>query len=228
MATGTETTTGKVLHWPRAYDLLVWVLTLGHERRFREQLVRLARLGPNESVLDVGCGTGALALAVKDEVGSGGQVCGIDPSLEMVARARRKAAKAGVDARFETAVVEALPFPDATFDAVLSSLMLHHLSDEGPRRGVGEIGRVLKPGGTFLAVDIQHGTGGRHHRLFHCVRRHADFDLNQLSPALDAGGFEVLEQGTVPSPGIVGLPDLGFILAVTHSRYPQGRRDAVL
>ena len=126
--------TDKVLHGARAYDLLVWVLTLGRERALRERLVEFARLESGESVLDVGCGTGALAIAAKDRLGPGGQVCGVDPSSEMVARARRKTIRVGVDVRFETAAVEALPFPDATFDAVLSSLMLHHLSEEGRGR----------------------------------------------------------------------------------------------
>src|SRR5688572_24893406 len=121
-------TTGHVLHWARAYDALVWVLTLGHERRFRQRLAELARLETGQSVLDVGCGTGALAIAARGFVGAGGAVTGVDPSPQMVARARRKAAKAGVDARFEVGTIEALPFPDAAFDTVLSSLMLHHLT----------------------------------------------------------------------------------------------------
>lgn len=158
--------TDKGLHSARAYDLLVWVLTLGRERALRERHVQLARLESGESTLDVGCGTGALAIAAKDRVGSGGQVCGVDPSSEMVARARRKATRAGVDVRFETASVEALPFPNATFDAVLSSLMLHHLTDEGRGQGIAEIARVLKPGGKFLAVDIG-GTDGKQRSLFH-------------------------------------------------------------
>src|ERR687893_821120 len=102
----------------------------------------------------------------------------------MVARARRKAASAGVAARFETAAVEALPFPDATFDAVLSSLMIHHLTEEGRRLGIGEIARVLKPGGRFLAVDIG-GAKGKRHGFHSLIRRHADFDLEQLTPVLE-------------------------------------------
>lgn len=94
---GTDGSIGKVIHGPLAYDVQAWVLTLGNERRFRERLVRLARLAPGESVLDVGCGTGGLAIAAGEQVGSAGEVCGVDPSPEMVARARRKAATAGVD-----------------------------------------------------------------------------------------------------------------------------------
>jgi ubiquinone/menaquinone biosynthesis C-methylase UbiE len=106
-------TTGHVLHWARAYDALVWVVTLGNERRFRQRLAELARLEAGQSVVDVGCGTGALAIVAKGFVGAGGQVTGVDPSPEMVARARRKAVKAGVEAQFDEGAVEALPFPEA-------------------------------------------------------------------------------------------------------------------
>ena len=64
-----EATGGGVLHWARAYDLLVWVLTRGKERDFRQGLLALARLRPGESVLDVGCGTGTLAIAANALVG---------------------------------------------------------------------------------------------------------------------------------------------------------------
>jgi ubiquinone/menaquinone biosynthesis C-methylase UbiE len=207
--------TDKVLHSARAYDLLVWVLTLGRERALRERLVGLARLESGEAALDVGCGTGALALAAKDRVGPGSHVCGVDPSSEMVARARRKATRAGVDVRFETAAVEALPFPDATFDAVLSSLMLHHLTEEGRGQGIAEIARVLKPGGKFLAVDI--GGPDKQRSLYHRIRRHAHFDLDGLTPVLDGAALQIVERGPVRSPRVIGLSNLRFILAVTPS-----------
>src|SRR5918995_6027091 len=121
------TTTGRVLHWAARYDLLVWLLTHGRSRAFRESLVSLAHLAAGESVLDVGCGTGSLAIAAKRRVGAGSAVCGIDPSPAMIARATSKAAKAGIDVCFKNGVAEALPFPDAQFDVVLSTLMLHHL-----------------------------------------------------------------------------------------------------
>ena len=138
----------------RYYDLLAWLLTLGRERAFRERLVELARLEPGEAVLDVGCGTGTLAIAVKRRVGAAGTVHGIDASPEMIDRARRKAAKAGVDVAFQTGIVEALPFPDARFDAVVSTLMLHHLPRPIRQQCAREMRRVLKPGGRVLAVDF--------------------------------------------------------------------------
>jgi len=78
----------------------------------------------------VACGTGTLAITAKRRVGPNGRVFGIDASPEMIKRARKKARKAGVDVVLENAVVEKLPFPDATFDSVLSTVMLHHLPDE--------------------------------------------------------------------------------------------------
>src|SRR5215212_8364213 len=120
-------TTGMVMraHAPY-YDLLAWLLALGRERALRERLVDLAGIAPGDTVLDVGCGTGTLAIAAKRRVGTTGTVRGIDASPEMIELARRKAAKAGADITFQAAVVEALPFPDGHFDAVLSTLMLHH------------------------------------------------------------------------------------------------------
>ena len=156
------TTTGRVLHWAARYDLLVWLLTHGRSRAFREKLVGLASLAPGASVLDVGCGTGSLAIAAKRHVGATGEVCGIDASPEMIARATSKAARAGLDVRFENAVAESLPFPDAQFDVVLSTLMLHHLPRKVRQQCAREIRRVLKPGGHLLVVD---GNAGLKHAL---------------------------------------------------------------
>src|SRR5262245_61466169 len=120
-------TKGYVLHWAARYDLLVWLLTRGRDRAFRERLIALARVRSGEAVLDVGCGTGTLAIVAKDHVGDAGTVLGIDASPEMIERAVSKAARAGVDVEFKTAVGEALPFPDAQFDVVLRTLMLADL-----------------------------------------------------------------------------------------------------
>jgi 2-polyprenyl-3-methyl-5-hydroxy-6-metoxy-1,4-benzoquinol methylase len=108
-------TTGRTLHRAVAYDLLVWLVTRGRERRFRETLLTLSRVQTGESVLDVGCGTGSLAIAAKQRVGTDGAF-GIDASPEMIGRANRKARKAAVDITFQQAAAEALPFPDQQFD----------------------------------------------------------------------------------------------------------------
>jgi ubiquinone/menaquinone biosynthesis C-methylase UbiE len=89
-------TAGLVLHRAAQYDLLLWLLTLGRERTFRERALGLARLSAGESVRDIGCGTGTLAIAAKQQVGQKGHVYGIDASPKMVTRAGKKARKAGL------------------------------------------------------------------------------------------------------------------------------------
>jgi SAM-dependent methyltransferase len=202
-ATGTK---GRVLHSAVGYDLLVWLLLLGRERAFRERLVRLARLAPGQSVLDIGCGTGSLAIAAKQRVGPAGRVAGIDASPEMVARARKKARRAGVEAAFAHGVVEALPFPDGRFDVVLSTLMLHHLPREGRRQCAREMRRVLKPGGWVLAVDFGAAAGDRK-GLIERFHRHGRVDGRDLVRLLSEAGLEIVEHGAV------GVRDLHYVRA---------------
>src|SRR5712691_2834084 len=84
-----------VLHWAARYDLLAWLLTHGRERELREAIIRLASLETGDDILDIGCGTGTLAIAAARHVGTTGAVTGIDASPAMIARANRKAGKAG-------------------------------------------------------------------------------------------------------------------------------------
>src|SRR5919199_3510374 len=110
-------TAGRVLHGARWYDLFSRAISLGRDTAIRKKLIELAAPAPGDTVLDVGCGTGTLALALKSSVGTG-EVHGIDASPEMVRVAREKAAKAGSLVDFQVALIEAIPFPDATFDLV--------------------------------------------------------------------------------------------------------------
>jgi ubiquinone/menaquinone biosynthesis C-methylase UbiE len=201
-------TIGRVLHWAAAYDILVWLLTRRSDRAFREQLLGPAHLAAGESVLDIGCGTGTLAIVAKGQVGAGGKVFGIDASPAMVARASSKAAKAGVDVRFETAVVERLPFPDAQFDVVLSTLMLHHLPRTLRQQCAREVRRVLKPHGRVLVVDFgrpQPKTGLLAH--FH---RPGHVDPAAIVTLLEEVGLRRVESGPV------GISSLQFVLAVAE------------
>lgn len=200
-------TRGLVMHSEAGYyDLLAWLLTLGRERAFRERLADLARLRAGESVLDVGCGTGTLAITAKRRVGSAGTVIGIDASPEMLERARRKAGKAGVDARFQNAVAEALPFPDASFDVAFTTLMLHHLPRPVREQCAREIHRVLKPGGRLLAVDF--ATPARERKgLLASFHRHGYLALRDIVQLLSEAGLRVREMGAL------GVSDLQFVLA---------------
>lgn len=197
-------TTGTVIHWAWRYDLMLWVISFGRERAFRQKQIELAGIAPGECILDVGCGTGTLAIEAKHRVGESGKVYGIDPSPEMVARARMKARKSAVEVTFDTAAIEAIPFPDATFDVVLSTVMLHHLPDEARHEGFREIRRVLKPGGRLFAVDFG---GSENERHSHIARRsnHAHFDIRQMIPELNEAGLRAVASGKV------GFRDLWFI-----------------
>jgi ubiquinone/menaquinone biosynthesis C-methylase UbiE len=206
--TGTETphrTTGSLIHWALGYDLLAWTFLGGRERAFRERLLNLARVQVGESVLDVGCGTGTLAIAAKRRVGATGAVFGIDGSREMIARASKKARKAQVDATFQIGIVEAIPFPGGRFDVVLNTLMLHHLPRDVRQQCANEMHRVLKPGGKVLAVDF----AASHHRhgLLGHVHRHDYVESTELAELMRGASLEPMDVGQV------GFRDLHFVLA---------------
>ncbi|HEV2109825.1 MAG TPA: methyltransferase domain-containing protein [Gammaproteobacteria bacterium] len=195
---------GLLLHTPGLYDLTVWLMTFGREERLREAMLDLLNLRPGSSVLDVGCGTGSLAIAAKRDVGPAGAVFGIDASPEMLARARRKARKAGLEVTFQNAPAQALPFPDTRFDAVLSTIMLHHLPRPSRRQCVHEMKRVLKPGGQVLVVEFAASTGKKSHRShFH---RHGHMDMKDILTLFKDAGLEVVESGDL------GFRDLQFVV----------------
>lgn len=198
-----------VVTWARRYDLLVWLLTLGRERSFRELLLAPARLRQGESVLDVGCGTGSLALAAKRVVGPTGNVHGIDASGPMIARARSKARTRGIEAYFDVASADALPFADGVFDVALSTVMLHHLPKTTRVVAVSEMRRVLTPGGRALLVDFARTPNGKGPRLhFH---RHGHVDPRVLVELAADAGLRVTDSGPV------GKWSLQFVLAGKHS-----------
>lgn len=132
------------------YDPVIrWTM---REDTFRERLVRQAAVQPGHRVLDLGCGTGSLAIRLA-EAAPGAEVVGIDPDPEVLRRARDKAARAGVEVRFEEGDATWLPYRDGTFDRVVSSLVFHHLGPEAKRRAAAEIVRVLCPGGELHVAD---------------------------------------------------------------------------
>jgi ubiquinone/menaquinone biosynthesis C-methylase UbiE len=123
------------------------------EGALKRRLLEQAAIRPGQRVLDVGCGTGTLAVMVKRACPEA-RVVGLDGDPKALAIARRKAARAGVEIAFDEGFADALPYPEASFDRVLSSLVFHHLGRETKLRSLAEILRVLAPGGTFHLLDF--------------------------------------------------------------------------
>jgi demethylmenaquinone methyltransferase/2-methoxy-6-polyprenyl-1,4-benzoquinol methylase/phosphoethanolamine N-methyltransferase len=155
----TKKTKGLVLDTGWRYDLIEWFMDTfffrGKLRELRQRTAALAQIQPGEKVLDVGCGTGTLAMEVETLVGATGRVFGIDPGAQQIARARSKAARRNLPVEFQVGVIEHLDFPDQTFDVVLSTIMMHHLSNTLKRQGLAEITRVLKPAGRLVIADFK-------------------------------------------------------------------------
>jgi ubiquinone/menaquinone biosynthesis C-methylase UbiE len=124
-----------------------------HDRALKRRVLAAAAIGAGEDVLDVGCGTGTLAVAAA-RAAPGVSVTGLDADASILARASRKAAGAGVEIAFDEGRSTALPYGDASFDLVVSTLFFHHLPDDAKRRTAAEIVRVLRPGGRLVIGDL--------------------------------------------------------------------------
>ena len=123
----------------------------------------------------------------------------------MIARATSKAARAGIDVSFKTALAEALPFADETFDVALSTLMLHHLPRKVRQQCLSEILRVIKPDGRVLVVDF--GKPQDRSGFLANFHRHGHVDPREIVSMLDQAGFHAIDQGAV------GISTLQYVLA---------------
>jgi len=188
-------TDGKTIRWARHYDLWVKLMTLGGERRLRNQTIQLAAIPQGATVLDVGCGTGTLTLLAKAQAGQQGKVYGIDAAPEMITVAKEKAMQQKRDVNYQTGVIEALPFPDGTFDIVLSSLMFHHLTPELKQRGLKEMYRVLKPGGRVFIVDMIRPEGWHGLAIITMIHRDMASDVREIIPQMETIGFANTQSG---------------------------------
>lgn len=177
------------------YDPLTRALGIpSAHRRLAEQ----AELRPGHRVVEIGCGTGNLALLV-NRLYPGTHVVGLDPDPKALARARRKAAREGLSVQLDRGFAGELPYPDESFDRVLSAFMFHHLDPTERRKTLREAERVLRPGGSLHLLDF----GGARERsdvlvarLSHRSRRLED-NFGDRIPTLmrEAGLADPVETG---------------------------------
>jgi ubiquinone/menaquinone biosynthesis C-methylase UbiE len=157
------------------YDPFTRLVGLDRERR---ELLLQADLRPGHRVLDIGCGTGSLAVLAK-HLSPAAEVSGIDPDRKALARASRKAQRAGATIEFKHGFSAVLDFPEASFDCVLSSFMFHHLERHEKERTAREVRRVLKVDGTFHLLDFgqyaHHRLADNDHRTIIGLLSEADF-----------------------------------------------------
>ena len=138
------------------YDPLIrWFMP---EEQFKRRLLQEARIKPGFQALDLGCGTGTLALMLKQETPEARVYC-IDSDPHVLSIARAKAAESGMEILFQEGMAFNLPYPENTFDRVLTSLVLHHLTTENKKKTLSEIFRVLRPGGELHVADFARPQG---------------------------------------------------------------------
>ena len=122
------------------------------ETTFKQALVRQARVKKGHRILDLGCGTATLTLLIK-QAHPEAQVTGLDGDPKALEIARGKVARSGLTITLDEGMAFDLPYPDNSFDRVLSGLLFHHLTREDKERSLKEVYRVLRPGGELHVAD---------------------------------------------------------------------------
>jgi ubiquinone/menaquinone biosynthesis C-methylase UbiE len=170
------------------YDLMTKLMGADQART---ALLEQASIRPGQRVLDLGCGTGSLLIQLK-RLHPETEAVGLDPDPKALARARRKAARAALSVQFDQGFGDELPYSEASFDLVLSSLMFHHLPAEAKGKSLRSVRRVLKPNGEFHMLDFESQSNGAHgllERLLHSTDRLKDNSEARVLHFLTEAGF---------------------------------------
>jgi ubiquinone/menaquinone biosynthesis C-methylase UbiE len=123
------------------------------EKLFKGRLIDQAKIRSGQRVLDLGCGTGTLTIMIK-QAHPDSVVIGLDGDPQILKIARRKAKEAHSPITFDEGMAYQLPYPDASFDRVFSSLVFHHLTTQDKAKSLAEVYRVLKLDGEFHLADF--------------------------------------------------------------------------
>jgi demethylmenaquinone methyltransferase/2-methoxy-6-polyprenyl-1,4-benzoquinol methylase len=132
------------------YDRYAALLSFGQDPRWRRFLVSRVGVGPEARVLDAATGTAAVAIELAQRTGC--TVVGVDQSPEMLAAGRERVRRAGLELELVEGRAEALPFPDASFDALTFTYLLRYVDD--PAATLRELARVVRPGGTVASLEF--------------------------------------------------------------------------
>jgi demethylmenaquinone methyltransferase/2-methoxy-6-polyprenyl-1,4-benzoquinol methylase len=168
----------------RTYDRYARLLSFGQDPSWRRYLVSRLRVGPDDVVLDVACGTAAVAVELVRQTGCA--VVGVDQSPEMLAEARRRLAAETRNVRLVEASAGDLPFEDASFDGLTAAYLLRYLDDLPA--GLAELARVLRPGATAALLDFGVPTAELPRRAWNL---YVDVGLPVLGRAISPGWREV-------------------------------------
>ena len=181
-----------------AFDAVVHVAM--REKKFRPALIEQVDPRPGHRILDLGAGTGSLAIMAKQRQPLC-DVTGLDADPEILELARRKATEAQVDVRLDEGLSTELPYGEGSFDRVMSTLFFHHLSSTDKRATLAEVGRVLRPGGELhigdyaRAADPLQALLSWQIRIFDGFERTRENFAGELPKSLAAAGFTDIREG---------------------------------
>jgi len=180
------------------YDPLV---SLFGGDRARRDLIAQANITSAQRILDIGCGTGTLAVMLK-RCKTDVEVIGLDPDPKALQLAKTKATRAGLSLQLDQGFADQLPYAEDSFDRVFSSFMFHHLEEQNREKTLREVSRVLKPGGSFHLLDFvdhEHGSHGLLSRgflsrLIHSTDRLKDNSDARIVQLMRRAGFTNAEK----------------------------------
>lgn len=184
--------TGLVLSGLRRYNLFTTVYFRGGQGRLLQEIVDRSGLRPGEDALDVGCGPGKLVRALGHRTGPGGSATGVDPSPEAIAYSRHR----DPHHRYLCSPAQELALPDAAFDVVTCTFVMHHIPEEHRVAALAQMWRVLRPSGRLVLADAHPSALVRavfrasdRVRRTRPVDRFAAVDIRNYMAALEEVGF---------------------------------------
>jgi ubiquinone/menaquinone biosynthesis C-methylase UbiE len=172
------------------YDPFLWLLGADKAKR---PLIEQGGIKSGFRVLDIGCGTGSMAVMIK-RMHPTAEVVGIDPDPLALSVAERKTRRAGLSVEFDRGFADHMPYADASFDRVFSSFMFHHLAPDEKTATLVEIRRVLKAGGSLHLLDFVrehsvHSKTAAHGQLVHRGGAVAERIESRMTALMDEAGL---------------------------------------